>query len=210
MKIGMIGSGMIARAVAELALKYGHEVMFSNSRGPETLFTLRRTLGCQAGTVDQAINFGDIVMIATPFNAYKSLPVALLKDKTIIDANNYYPERDGHIAELDSKKTTTSEILSSHLQSSHVIKAFNAIAATEVHLAGKLEQNDAIRALPVAGDSSADKKKVTEFIKSLGFDVVDVGGLSEGWKFEEGTPVYCVPLASAELKELLNNTERYS
>ncbi|WP_337024529.1 MULTISPECIES: NADPH-dependent F420 reductase [unclassified Pantoea] len=208
MKIGMIGSGMIARAVAELALKKGHEIMFSNSRGPETIFTLRRTLGCQAGTVQAAIEFGDVIMIAIPLFACSQLPAHLLKDKTLIDANNYYPERDGHIHELDSHAMTTSEMLAKIIGTSHIVKAFNAIAATDVHRAGKLDGSDKLRSLPVAGDNETDKKKVAEFIRSLGFSVVDAGTLKDSWRFEAGTPVYCVPLDADSLKEQLVRTSR--
>ncbi|MDB5396083.1 MAG: oxidoreductase, partial [Rhodospirillales bacterium] len=101
MKIGIIGAGFIARAVAVVAIKHGHEVMVSNTRGPETLFSLVATVGCKASTPDEAARFGDIVLVAIPLKAYRTIPVVPLNGKIVLDANNYYPGRDGHIDELD-------------------------------------------------------------------------------------------------------------
>ena len=50
----------------------------------------------------------------------------------VIDTNNYYPQRDGHIRELDEETTTTAELLQAHLPSSKVVKAFNHIYAAEL------------------------------------------------------------------------------
>lgn len=204
----MVGAGMIARAVAEVALKEGHEVMFSNSRGPETLFTLSRTLGCKAGTPEQAAAFGDIVFVAVPLKDYRKVPVAALAGKVVMDANNYYPERDGHIVALDEKKTTTSQLLAEHLGQSKVVKAFNAIMAPDVQAAGHMKGTNEKRALPIAGDDREAKDAVRTFIVQLGFDVVDAGPLSESWRFEEGRPVYCVPLTAAQLTKALADTRR--
>ena len=111
MKIGIIGAGFVGRSIAKLALQAGHDVMLSNSRGPQTLFSLRPMIGCQVGSADEAAEFGEVVVIAVPLSAINALPVAGIKNKHVIDAVNYYPQRDGDIAELDSGQTTTSELL---------------------------------------------------------------------------------------------------
>ncbi|NDL65476.1 NADPH-dependent F420 reductase [Acerihabitans arboris] len=203
MKVGFIGAGMIARAVATLMLKQGHEVMFSNSRSPDTLFTLRRTLGCEAGTPEEAAEFGDIVLVATPLKNYRSIPAAPLAGKIVLDAQNYYPERDGNIAELDNHETTTSELLARHLPNSIIVKAFNAIAAPDVEKDGRPAGSINRRALPIAGNDPEAKRVVANLIEQMGFDVVDAGPLAAGKRFEEGTAVYCVPLNSEQLKTSL-------
>jgi predicted dinucleotide-binding enzyme len=206
MKIGIIGAGMVARAVAVRAAAAGHHAMLSNSRGPKTLFTLRASIGCEVGTPEQAARFGDVVVVAIPLEAYPSVPVEATAGKIVVDANNYYPDRDGRIAELDAKTTTTSELLASHLPTSRIVKAFNAIPATE------LERGDgkggARRALPIAGDDLTAKQVVTQLQDDFGFDTFDAGSLSEGWRFEEGTPVYCVAMDLAELESALAATSR--
>jgi len=206
MKIGIIGAGFVGRAISKLALKAGHQVMLSNSRDPKTLFTLTRTTLCQAGTPHQAAEFGDIVVIAIPLEAYRSVPAAPLVGKVVIDANNYYPDRDGRIPELDQHQTTTSEMLAKHLPESRIIKAINAIRMDDLLNDGLPASAAERRALPIAGDDAQGKAMVTALLDEFGFDVVDAGGLAEGWRFEAGTPVYCVPLNQGQLKAGLQAT----
>ncbi|MGP9420965.1 NADPH-dependent F420 reductase [Ewingella sp. AOP9-I1-14] len=200
MKIGIIGAGFVGRAISKLALAAGHQVMLSNSRDPKTLFTLTRTTQCEAGTPQQAAEFGDVVVIAIPLEAYRSVPAAPLVGKVVIDANNYYPDRDGRIPALDQHQTTTSEMLAKHLPESRVIKAFNAIRMDDLLSDGLPASAAERRALPIAGDDAQGKVIVTALLDEFGFDVVDAGGLAEGWRFEAGTPVYCVPLNKEQLK----------
>ena len=123
MQIGIVGAGFVARAVAAVATSHGHDVMVSNTRGPDTLFSLVGSTGCKAGTPQEAAAFGDIVLVAIPLKAYRTVPVAQLEGKAVLDANNYYPERDGHIAELDRDEITTSELLARHLPKSRIVTA---------------------------------------------------------------------------------------
>ena len=127
--IGLIGSGHIGSTVARLAVDAGHDVVLSNSRGPETLADLVAELGprARAATAAEAAAAGDIVVVTIPLKAYREVPVEPLRGKIVIDTNNYYPQRDGHIAELDDGSTTSSELLQEHLPESHVVKAFNNI-----------------------------------------------------------------------------------
>jgi len=111
MKTGIIGAGFVGRAIAKLAIKAGHEVMLSNSRDPRTLFSLKPMIGCETGTATEAANFGQVVVIAVPLTATEQLPVVALQGKIVIDAVNYYPDRDGEIEELLNGRISTSERL---------------------------------------------------------------------------------------------------
>ena len=208
MKIGIVGAGFIARAVASAAIRCGHQVMVSNTRTPDTLFSLTGTIGCEAGTPEDAAAYGDIVLIAIPLKNYKSIPVAPLEGKVVLDANNYYPARDGHIIELDQNLITTSELVARHLPRSKVVKAFNAIQAADIDSGGLPAGDPGRRALPIAGDDEEAKRLVAELLDQLGFDVVDAGSLHEGWRFQKDTPAYCVPLGAAELHAALAAAEQ--
>src|SRR5262245_50830904 len=118
--IGLIGAGHIGSQLARLAVKHGDRVVVSNSRGPETLASLVAELGpnARAATPADAAAAGDIVVVTIPLKDYRSVPVAPLAGKIVIDTNNYYPQRDGQIPELDNESTTTSELLQAHLPAS--------------------------------------------------------------------------------------------
>ncbi|RJT53026.1 NADPH-dependent F420 reductase [Rahnella variigena] len=208
MKIGIIGAGFVGRAVAKLAIKAGHQVMLSNSRGPQTLFSLKPMIGCEIGNAADAASFGDIVLIAVPLTAIGQLPVAEIGGKPVIDAVNYYPERDGQIAELDDQTTTTSEYLAGFLPHSKITKAFNAIQMTDLESDGLPAGAPQRRALPVAGDDAETKKAVMALYDAFGFNAVDVGALSEGWRFQKGMPAYCVRMTENELKASLEGAVR--
>jgi predicted dinucleotide-binding enzyme len=120
--------------VARLAIAAGHNVVLSNSRGPDTLSGLVAELGSQAsaGTAQQAAERGDIVVVTIPLKNYRDVPAAPLAGKIVIDTNNYYRQRDGNLAELDSQRTTVSELLQAHLPNSDVVKACNHIRAGDL------------------------------------------------------------------------------
>jgi len=190
--IGLIGSGNIGSAVARLAVAAGYNVVLSNSRGPETLSALVGELGprARAATPAEAAAAGDVVVVTVPLRAYRSVPVAPLAGKVVIDTNNYYPDRDGRIPELDSGTATVSGLLQQHLGTAKVVKAFNNIFYK--HLESLPRQRGAAdrSALPIAGDDAAAKAVVTAFLDAIGYDAVDAGGLAESWRFERDMPAY--------------------
>jgi predicted dinucleotide-binding enzyme len=209
MRIGFIGSGRIGSTVARLAIGQGHEVVLSNSRGPDTLSDLVTELGPQASaaTVSDAAAAADLVVVAIPVRADRDLPVEPFADKIVIHADNYYAQRDGHIAELDSGQSTSSELLAAHLPTSRVVKAFNSIEASQLGSQGQPAGSDNRRALPIAGDDAEAKKVVTALIDSFGYDVVDAGPLAEGRRFEPNTPAYGPRFTADELRAALAAAE---
>ncbi|WP_394941990.1 NADPH-dependent F420 reductase [Psychromicrobium sp. YIM B11713] len=210
--LGLIGSGNIGSALARLAVANGYQVVLSNSRGPETLQDLITELGprAKAATPAEAAAAGDLVVVTVPLKNYQQVPVEPLAGKVVIDTNNYYPERDGQIAELDSEETTVSELLQQHLPTSSVVKAFNNISAPDLATDGTPSGSENRRALPYAGDDQAAKAQVAELIDLFGFEPVDLGPLSEGWRSQRDTPSYAKSFNVAELKEALAAAKRYS
>ncbi len=193
--IGLIGSGHIGSTVAHLAVAGGDEVVLSNSRGPETLRELVDELGpaARAATPAEAAAAGDIVVVTIPLKSYQEVPVEPLRGKVVIDTNNYYPGRDGQVAELDDGSTTSSELLQEHLAESHVVKAFNNIYFGHLAALARPAGDPERSALAIAGDDGAAKQTVTEFLDSLGYDALDAGLLAEGWRFQPDTPAYGQP-----------------
>lgn len=203
--IGFIGSGNIGQAIAKQAIAHGYTVVMSNSRGPETLADLIAELGPQASaaTAAQAAAAGDIAVVTVPFKNFLDVPVEPLAGKVVIDTNNYYFERDGHYAEIDNGDATVSGLLAAHLPTSKIVKAFNMIQALAIGTDAKSKGAAGRRALPIAGDHADAKKTVAALIQEFGFDVVDVGPLVEGRRFDRDQPAYGPNLNTAELETAL-------
>ena len=209
-KIGLIGAGHIGSQLARLAVQHGDDVVVSNSRGPETLKDLVRELGphARAGTSAQAAEAGDIAVVTIPLKNIGDVPVTPLAGKIVIDTNNYYPQRDGHIRELDNEVTTTSELLQRHLPGSKVVKAFNHIHAAALTTDGQPAGTPNRRALAIAGNDADAKRVVAQLIDGFGFDVVDVGPLSESWRIQRDTPGYGPRRTADELRRDLAAAQR--
>jgi 8-hydroxy-5-deazaflavin:NADPH oxidoreductase len=193
--VGFIGSGRIGGTVARLSVAAGHTVWMSNSRGPDTLKDLVAELGpmARACSPDDAAEAGDLVVVATPLAAVSHVPVRPVVDKAVVDANNYNPQRDGHIADLDSRQLTSSELLQRHVPGASVVKVFNNIYYRHLRSlarpAGALDRSY----LPIAGDNAQAKSAVTQFLDSIGYGAVDYGPLAESWRQQPGEPVYGTP-----------------
>jgi predicted dinucleotide-binding enzyme len=193
MKIGVIGAGNVGTALAEDLLAAGCDVAIANSRLPQTLQPLLEHLGPHATAVTpaQAARYAEVVAVAIPFGRYAELPTAELAGHIVIDAMNYYPDRDGHIAALDRDETTSSELVARQLPGARVVKAFNAIRAG--HLRDYRRTGGAAQryGIPVAGDDDGAKRAVMDLVERLGFEPVNAGTLADGGRaFQPGTELY--------------------
>jgi predicted dinucleotide-binding enzyme len=207
--IGIIGAGKIGSQVARAAIGVGYDVVIANSRGPATLKDLTEELGpkARAATAAEAGSAGDVVVVTVPLKAIADVPVEPLAGKIVLDTNNYYFERDGHIEALDRGETTTSEMVQAHLPTSRVAKAFNHIFAAEITTDGAPAGVPDRRALATAGDDDA-VAFVTKFYDELGFDTVNIGPLSESWRVERDRPAYVVRQNASELTANLAKANR--
>jgi predicted dinucleotide-binding enzyme len=210
--IGLIGAGHIGSQVARLAVARGYSVVISNSRGPETLAPLVAELGpkARAATPAEAAKAGDIVVVTVPLKNYRQVPVEPLAGKVVIDTNNYYPQRDGNIPELDNESTTTAELLQAHLPASKVVKGFNHIYASQLTTDGLPAGTKNRRALVIAGDDPGAKAAVAKLLDEFGFDTVDAGPLKEGWRIQRDTPGYGPRRNAEELRQDLAAAKRYA
>ncbi|MFC9555834.1 NADPH-dependent F420 reductase [Rhodococcus sp. NPDC056960] len=191
-RLGIIGSGNIGSAVARLAVAAGIHVVVANSRGPESLTGLIAELGplASAGSVHDAAEAGDLVLLSVPLTAYVAIPTQGLQGKTMLDTSNYYPFRDGRVPQLDSHEVTTSELIQAHFDGVPLVKTFNNIMAHHIsQLARPVGAADR-SALPIASDDEAAKAEAAVLIDRIGFDTVDAGPLVDSWRFEPESDAY--------------------
>ncbi|MCR9195575.1 MAG: NAD(P)-binding domain-containing protein [Hyphomonas sp.] len=200
MKISVLGVGNIGANLGKLFAQAGHEVFFA-SRNPDILATLVAEAGAnaQAGTIDDAIAFSDLIVEALPFAASMALSPTDLVGKTLITASNYYPQRDGTI---DLGGLSESEALAKRLPDTKIVKAFNMLYFKELEdrLTGDGTPNTAMM---MAGDDADTKVITATLITDAKFDVVDAGPLSAGAAFQAGAPLYAKTQSRAEIESQL-------
>lgn len=209
MKIGIVGTGAIGSILAERLSEAGHHVKVTNTRSMPELEKIAAALGAGAATLRDVVKDVDAVIFSMPFNAYKDLPADLLKtvpqDVVVVDTSNYYPFRDGDIAELE--EIPESEYISGILNRP-LIKVFNNILEGTLKHKGTTAGTEGRIAISIAGDNPEQKKTVAQLVDVTGFDTVDGGSLAESWRQQPGTPAYCTELNKEELKQALADAEK--
>jgi predicted dinucleotide-binding enzyme len=203
MNIGIIGSGNIGGTLARHFAALGHDVLISNSRGPESLTTVAAETGATAATVEQAARAHDVVIISVPEAAVPQLPRNILgtTSAVVVDTGNHYPARDGQIAEIEAGLTDSEWV--AQVLCSRVVKAFNNIVVASLQTRGRPPGTPGRICLSVAGDEPRAKALVMDLIDAIGFDGVDAGRLVDSWRQHPGTPAYCQDLDIDGLKAAL-------
>jgi predicted dinucleotide-binding enzyme len=200
-KIGIIGSGHIGG----LWIKKGHPVMFS-SRHPEELQEMVTKLGslAQAGTVEQAIAFGDVLFIAVPYGALPQIGkdhAAAMAGKVMLDACNATAARDGAVAD-EVEQNGVGVTSQKYLPGTRLVRAFNTMSY--MIFAREANRPDPKLAIPIAGDDAQAVQIAAGLVRDAGFDPVTVGKLADARRFQRGQPGYGQQVSAAELKQKLS------
>lgn len=208
MEIGIIGAGNIGSTLAEYLTNLGHQVTIANSRGPESLSKIAQKTGAKPVTTEEAAEAKGLVIIAIPVKAMVNLPIETLSTSKaiIIDAGNYYPSRDGRIANIEGGLTDSEWV--AKIIGHPVIKAFNNIVAPSLASKALPVGSQNRISLSVAGNNEEEKKVVMDLIDKIGFDPIDGGLLSESWRQQPGEPAYCKNLDKDSLKTALKKADK--
>jgi 8-hydroxy-5-deazaflavin:NADPH oxidoreductase len=205
LRIGVIGSGRIGGTIGGLWVKAGHPVLFS-SRHPDSLKDLVAGLGslASAGTVDQAIAFGDVVFIAVPYGALPQIGRdhgTALAGKFVLDAGNAVAGRDGAIAD-EAERDGIGATSQKYLPGARLVRAFNTLGVGI--FAAEANRPDPRLAVPIAGDDGEAVQVAAALVRDAGFDPVVVGKLMDARRFQRGAPGYGQSVTAAELKRTLS------
>ena len=160
MEIGTIGAGDFAQAFAKRALKAGHKVKLSNSRGPESLREIVNQLGpgAMAAATEEAVAC-EVVLLAVPWDnvpeTLASLPT--WKNQILIDGTNPFHGKAGTFKPADVGNLSTSQLVAALAPGARVVKALNNM--TVPNLAADPVVNGARRVAFVSADDDGAKKR---------------------------------------------------
>ena len=204
-RIGVIGSGNIGGTIGGLWVKKGHSVFFS-SRHPEELKDLIAKLGslAKAGTVEEAVAFGDVLFIAVPYGAVPQIGKdysAKMKGKVMLDACNAVSTRDGAVAD-EVEQNGIGVTTQKYFPGVRIVRAFNTMSY--MVFAREANRPDPKLAIPIAGDDPQAMQIAAALVRDAGFDPVTVGTLADARRFQRGQPGYGQQVSAAELKQKLS------
>jgi predicted dinucleotide-binding enzyme len=212
MNIGVIGTGQIGEVIIRKLRGAGYSVKMANARGPESLKELAAKTRAIPVSVEQVVQDVDILFIVVNQKSIPELPKGLLdkakKETIVIDVGNYYPVRDGHIAELVNGLTDSAWV--ERQIGRPVVKVLNTIIAMALAEAGRPAGSRDRVALPISGDNPRAKEIVAQLLDRIGFDSVDAGTIAQSWRQQPGTPVYCTNPTKEELQLWLKKADRSS
>lgn len=197
LKIATIGAGNLGAAVGALWVKAGHEVLFS-SRNPDNLKDLVESLGpkARAGSIAEAIAFGDAILLAVPYEAYPQVGkdyAEALQGKVVLDAGN--ANRSSLYAE--TQQNGIGVTTAGYFPGARIVRAFNA--ANNRLFTTNANRPAPRMAIPIAGDDAEALEVAKTLVFSAGFDPLVVGGLKDADKFAMGTEGFGHVLSAEEL-----------
>lgn len=204
LKIGIIGTGRIGGALAELWARAGHELLIS-SRHPEQLMPLAKRLGpkVRAGTPQEAAAFGEVILVSVPYGALPQVGrdyAPLMKGKVVLETGNPFPGRDGEMAEAARAKGTGAAS-AEFLPGVRLVRAFTSVPhfslLPEAHRAGER------LAVPLAADDAEALRTAVRLVQDAGFEPVVVGPLVRARDFDVGTAAFGKALTARELRQTL-------
>jgi predicted dinucleotide-binding enzyme len=206
-KIGIVGSGKLGGAVGSRWVKVGHEVLFA-SRHPEELKALVEPLGprARAGTVGEAVAFGEVILIAVPYGALPQIGrdhAAALSGKIVIDACNPIAARDGDIVQ-EAMANGIGPTSLKYLPGARLVRAFNPVGYRNFE--GEAPQGGEKIGMPVAGDDAEAVKIAAQLARDAGVEPV-VLPLSRAMDFAPGTPLFGKAFPVSELRKRLGMTQ---
>ena len=203
--LGTIGAGHIGGTIGGLWIKNGHRVFFSD-RHPEQLKDLVASLGslAKAGTVEQAIAFGDAILLTVPYGAIPQIGhdyAAQLKGKIVLDTCNAVPARDGAVAE-EVEKNGIGVTTQKYFPGARIVRAFNTMSY--MYFQEQANRPDPRLAVPIAGDDADAVRVAAGLVRDAGFEPVIVGKLADARLFQRGGPGYGQRVSAQELKKKLS------
>jgi 8-hydroxy-5-deazaflavin:NADPH oxidoreductase len=178
MKLSILGSGRVAYSVARRAVAAGHEIVIGSSDPSKINREKWLELPSVKFTSISEAGLDDVVLLAVPWEHVDHIleQIPTWDRRILIDATNPFVGTPLRLLDLGGQNA--SLLISKKAPGAEVVKAFNSIKMETFDLGPKVKNGT--RILFVSGDERRAKELVIDFIKSMGFKTIDLGGLAEG------------------------------
>jgi len=197
MKIGVVGSGVVAQTLGAGFVKHGHEVMLGTREAGKLKDWAAKNPKARIGDFAAAAAFGEVVALAVggavALDALKLVGAANIAGKTVIDACNPIgggPPVHGVLTYFTSLTDSLMERLQKAYPTAHFVKAFNSVGAAQMvnphFAAGK-------PTMFICGDSAEAKRTVTTLLDQFGWETADMGALEAARAIEPLCMLWCIP-----------------
>ena len=190
-RVGIIGAGKLGLSLARAALAAGYQVAVAGSGASDTIALTTEILapGATASTVDEVVDFAELIVLAIPAHRFRELPGDLFDGKVVIDAMNYWPDTDGDDPELAAAPEGSSVIVQDHFPGARLVKSLNQLGYHELDDYQRPAGAPDRIAVAAVGDDRLAVRTTMHLIDRLGFDPVDGGRLANGKLLEpDGSP----------------------
>lgn len=202
--VGIFGAGKLGTTVGRLAAAAGWTVLLSDASDDPMLPLVVSTLIPVARLVapDELAAAADVVVLAVPYSAVATLPLALLSGKVVVDATNPW-STDGAAAGRLGGSATSSDLVAGLNPAMRLVRSLNHLAYAELGALALPAGHPMRRAIAVASDDAEARRVVAEFVDDLGFDPV-----GRGWDavpaLAPNSPIFGAPLSATELTAALD------
>ncbi len=197
MKIGVVGSGVVAQTLGAGFFKHGHEVMLGTREAGKLEDWAAKNPGVQIGDFAATAAFGETIALAVggavALDALKLIGAASIAGKTVIDACNPIgggPPVHGVLSFFTTLTDSLMERLQKAYPTAHFVKAFNSVGAAQMvdpHFAGGKPT------MFICGDDEAAKRVVTSLLDQLGWETADMGAVEAARAIEPLCMLWCIP-----------------
>jgi 8-hydroxy-5-deazaflavin:NADPH oxidoreductase len=208
-RVAVLGAGHVGPVIARVAIEAGYRVAIAASADPERIALIVQVMapGAEARWAADAVDDSDVVVLAIPIHRFAAFDSASVAGKLVVDAMNYWPPVDGVQEIFEDRRHGSSEIVQQRLDRSTVVKALNHIGYHELDDERRAAGSPERRALGVAGDDRGAVDVVAEVIERIGYDSVQMDGLSAGRALEPGGPVFGVALRRSDFDQAVRSSE---
>jgi 8-hydroxy-5-deazaflavin:NADPH oxidoreductase len=197
MKIGILGSGVVGKALARGFIKYGYDVMVG-SRKPDKLEDWKREIGAnlRTGDLSETASFGDILVLATKGTAaeevIKIAGIENLSGKTVIDTTNPIADSkpvNGVLKYFTSLDESLMERIQKLAPEVKFVKAFNSVG--NAHMVDP--QFESKPTMFICGNSNEAKQEVVNILIQFGWEIEDLGMVEAARAIEPLCILWCIP-----------------